>query len=83
MGGSSDKKIKVKNIMNSFLTNEKESRNNIYNNLEDAKKQWEYAKNIFENVSQPDLVDYAIYNVVAAEKKYTYLLKKLRKEIAE
>jgi predicted HicB family RNase H-like nuclease len=61
MGGSSDKKIKVKNIMNSFLTNEKESRNNIYNNLEDAKKQWLAAalENGYE-IPEPDsLEDYS------------------------
>ena len=35
-------------------------------------------KNIFENVSQPDLVDYAIYKVEAAEKKYIYLLRQIK-----
>ncbi len=52
--------------------------NNIYINLETARKEWEDAKNIFENVSDPDLIDYAIYNVEAAQKKYSYLIKQIK-----
>ncbi|MDF2677267.1 MAG: hypothetical protein K0Q97_1585 [Bacillota bacterium] len=52
--------------------------NNIYINLETARKEWEDAKNIFENVSDPDLIDYAIYNVDAAQKKYSYLIKQIK-----
>ena len=50
----------------------------MFINIENAKKEWEDAKNIFENVSQPDLVDYAIYKVEAAEQKYIYLLKQYK-----
>ncbi|HBV69044.1 MAG TPA: DUF2508 domain-containing protein [Clostridiales bacterium] len=57
-------------------------KNELYANLESAKKEWEEAKNIFENVSEPDLVDYAIYNVEAAEKKYVYLLRQIKNENA-
>jgi len=56
----------------------KEPTNDIFVNVECARKEWEYAKNIFENVSDPDLIDYAIYNVEAAEKKYTYLIKQIK-----
>lgn len=76
-------KFKLRNILDGF--NSKEATNNsndLYINLENAKKEWEEAKNIFENVSEPDLVDYAIYNVEAAEKKYVYLLRKIKNESA-
>ena len=33
------------------------------------------AQNYFENVTNPDLVDYAIYDMEAARKRYVYLLK--------
>ena len=35
-------------------------------------------ENFFNNVNDPDLVDYAIYDVEAARRKYQYLLKKAR-----
>ena len=54
------------------------SKDEMFTNIESAKKEWEDAKNIFENVSQPDLVDYAIYKVEAAEQKYVYLLKQYK-----
>lgn len=69
----------LKNIANSIKAQETEDyMEDIYNSIENAKKNWEDAKNIFENVTNPDLIDYAIYNVDAAEKRYTYLLKQIK-----
>ncbi|MGE5421670.1 MAG: DUF2508 family protein [Ignavibacteriales bacterium] len=48
-----------------------------YNVVEVAKKDWQIAQMVFNEVNDPDLVDFAVYNLKAAEKKYTYLLKKL------
>ena len=36
------------------------------------------AENYFDNVHDPDLIDYAIYDIEAAKKKYAYMLKKAR-----
>jgi hypothetical protein len=36
------------------------------------------AENYFDNVDDPDLVDFAIYDLEAAKKKYAYMLKKAR-----
>jgi len=46
--------------------------------LADAHQEWQAAQNYFENVSDPELVDHAIYLLEAAEKKYTYLLRQVR-----
>jgi len=46
--------------------------------VEQARREWLAAKAYFENVSEPELVDHAIYLVEAAEKKYMYLLHKAR-----
>lgn len=46
--------------------------------VEQARQDWLAAKSYFENVSDPDLVDHAIYLVEAAETKYMYLLRKAR-----
>lgn len=38
------------------------------------------AENYFDNVDDPDLIDFAIYDLEAAKKKYAYMLKKARRE---
>jgi len=78
MNINGNKILYLKNISNSVKTQEKEDLTDIYDSIEHAKKNWEDAKNIFENVTNPDLIDYAIYNVDAAEKRYTYLLKQIK-----
>lgn len=81
MSSVSNKEVKFKNILDGFKSPKNaDDKNDLYVNLENAKKEWEEAKNIFENVSEPDLVDYAIYNVEAAEKKYVYLLRQIKNE---
>lgn len=45
-----------------------------------ARDEWLAAKNYFEMVSDPDLVDHAIYLLGAAERKYMYLLKRAKNE---
>ena len=46
--------------------------------VEEAKKEWLAAKDYFENVSEPDLIDYAIHSMEATEKRYNFLLRKLK-----
>jgi hypothetical protein len=45
---------------------------------EEAKKEWRQAMAYFEHVKDRELVDYAIKNLEAAEKRYNYLLRQLR-----
>lgn len=45
-----------------------------------AHREWELAEKVFETVTDPDLVDYAIYQVQAAQKRYTYLLRRAKEE---
>lgn len=78
MNNNGNKIFYLKNIANSIKAQETEDYADIYDSIEHAKKNWEDAKNIFENVTNPDLIDYAIYNVDAAEKRYTYLLKQIK-----
>jgi hypothetical protein len=47
-------------------------------NLESAWRDWQYAKKYFNSVSDPDLIDHAIFYMGATEKKYVYLLKKAK-----
>jgi hypothetical protein len=45
-----------------------------------ARQEWVAAQSYFENVSDPELVDYAIFKQEAAKRKYMYLLNLARKE---
>lgn len=48
--------------------------------VENARRELLAARSYFDNVSDPDMVDHAIYALQAAEKKYTYLLKYAREK---
>lgn len=43
--------------------------------VEFARNEWLSARRYFECVSDPDLVDQAIYSMEAAERRYMYLLR--------
>lgn len=46
--------------------------------VEQARLEWVAARRYFETVTDPDLIDHAVYLLEAAQRKYTYVLKKAR-----
>ena len=48
--------------------------------VEEARAEWLSTRRYFECVSEPDLVDQAIYSMEAAERKYMYLLRLAKEE---
>ena len=46
--------------------------------LEQARREWRYAKLYFNSVTDPDLIDHAVFYMGATEKKYVYLLKQAK-----
>jgi len=38
------------------------------------------AQNLFACADDPDMIDYAIYNLKAAEKRYNFLIKTIKKQ---
>ncbi|PZN11301.1 MAG: hypothetical protein DIU69_05740 [Bacillota bacterium] len=48
--------------------------------VDEARREWEHARRYFETVTDEDLVDQAIHLVNAAEKRYAYLLKQIRRQ---
>lgn len=48
--------------------------------IQQAKRDWDTAKVYYNNVSDTDLIDHAVYLLQAAEKKYIYLIKKAKAE---
>ena len=49
--------------------------------IEKAKQDWLAALALFNNVSEKELIDHAIFNLNAAERRYVFLLKEARQEI--
>ena len=43
--------------------------------LEKALAAWKDAQNYFDNVSDPDLIEFAIYEMKAAQHRYEYMIK--------
>ncbi len=43
--------------------------------IKEALRSWQDAQKYFDSVSDPDLVDVAIYDIEAARRRYMYLLK--------
>jgi len=46
--------------------------------LKDAYREWRMNEEYFEWVTDPDLIDYAIYEIKASKIKYSYFLKKAK-----
>ncbi len=48
--------------------------------IQEALAMWHSAQEYFQNVSDPDLIEYAIYDLEAAKRRYMYLLKRVRNQ---
>ena len=48
--------------------------------IKTAYRDWEDAKNFFEYVSEPELVDYAVYAIEAAKRRFLYMLRQCKSE---
>lgn len=53
-----------------------EERDGILSSVEEARREWLAAKTYFDNVTDSDLIDHAIYMIEASERKYMFLLKR-------
>jgi hypothetical protein len=74
-----DRIIKYANILSSkFKASEKTEEEKILESLKEAHKDWKNKETYFQSVTDPDLVDHAIYELEASKIKYIYLLKKVK-----
>ncbi|HHT46138.1 MAG TPA: YaaL family protein [Firmicutes bacterium] len=48
--------------------------------IERAKQDWYAALSLFNNIEDPGLIDHAIYNLNAAERRYVFLLEEAQRE---
>jgi hypothetical protein len=56
------------------------SDDDLYHQVNAAHREWLTAQQYFQCVSEPDLVDYAVQSITAAEQKYTSLLRRVREQ---
>lgn len=67
------------NIYEKFMYGEVKSEDEqILENIRVAHEDWKNAEKYFQNVTDPDLVDHAIFRIEAARTRYTYLLRLAR-----
>ena len=57
---------------------EKDENQEFVEIIKKAYVEWKSAEKTFQNVSDPDLIDYAIYNIEATKARYIYLLKQAK-----
>lgn len=50
----------------------------LQSQVDAAHREWQAAQQYFQMVSEPELVDHAIYTLEAAQRKYRYLIRQLR-----
>lgn len=55
---------------------EEEREEELVIQIDKARKEWNVAQSQLDQMSDPELIDYAVYRLKAAEKRYMYLLKK-------
>lgn len=46
--------------------------------LEEAGMELNQARNLFTQVEDPEMIDYAIFQLTAAEQRYDYLLRRIK-----
>ncbi len=51
--------------------------------IKQAREELSQAYNIFSNVSDPELVEIAVLNIKAAEKRFDFLIREIKRKIAE
>jgi len=51
--------------------------------INQAREELSQAYNIFSNVSDPELVEIAVLNIKAAEKRFDFLVREIKRKIAE
>ncbi|MTI48796.1 YaaL family protein [Sporosalibacterium faouarense] len=61
------------------VTPSKESeKDKLVNMIKEAHNEWQQAESFFQDATEPDLIDYAIYRVEATKTKYRYLIKQAK-----
>ncbi|MDR7869723.1 MAG: DUF2508 family protein [Tissierellaceae bacterium] len=58
-----------------YYSKEKQKQDEMLESIQRAQREWMDKENYFDFATDPDLVDFAIYDIEASKRKYAYLLK--------
>ena len=47
----------------------------LMSSLKSAQTEWQRAESLFDEATDPDLVDHAVYRMMASKTRYNYLIK--------
>ncbi|MDT3698560.1 MAG: DUF2508 family protein [Thermincola sp.] len=72
--------INVGQAVGQVLGQPVEQEQDFFEQLKEAHREWQIALNNYNFSSDPDFVDYSIFNIDAREREYIYLIKRARKE---
>lgn len=70
----------LKRLENSFKFSEENDEKELIESIYRAQNDWMKSEKYFQCVSDPDLVDHAIYTMEATKIKYMYLVKKAKEK---
>ncbi len=82
------KKIKKNKIFNNLFSaikygykdSEEEALEDFFLSVDNAKQEMYDAQNYFDNVTEQELVDHAIYKIEAARSKFIFLIKQAKEK---
>ncbi|MFS8542028.1 MAG: YaaL family protein [Tissierellales bacterium] len=70
--------ITCAHLLSKKFKSQKTEQQHILDGLKNAYREWRMNEEYFEWVTDPDLIDYAIYEIKASKIKYSYFLKKAK-----
>jgi hypothetical protein len=61
------------------LEDAKDERELLMESIEEAKKEWQRIQSNLNYIQDQEVIDYTIYALQAAEKRYVYLLRQMKR----
>lgn len=68
------------NIKSKVNAQQKLEEEKLIKMIKEAHKEWENSETYFNNATDPDLIDYAIFKVEANRTKFRYLIKQAKEK---
>lgn len=63
------------------IPSEQTEEEKLYASIRDAEMEWKIAEERFNQATDPDLIDFATYDIMAARSRYEYLIKTAKKQL--
>lgn len=70
----------LSSIKEKIYPNQESETDKLISMIKEAHSEWQDAEMLFQNATESDLIDYAIYKVEATKTKYRYLIKQAKQK---